>query len=92
RPKKNSGSTTSETKSRAIAPKAPKFRDAVSLESKLRVQASLETLTQLKLGEQIVSEEPKAKKKSSHSQQQDTGARPKSNLNQNQNGQNEGAQ
>lgn len=88
--KNKNGSTASETKSRATAAKAPKFRNSVSLESKSRVQASLEILTQVKSSKQSASKEPKTNKKSIQSQQQATGARPKTHINQN--GQTEGVQ
>ena len=88
--KHKNGSTASETKSRATTAKAPKIRNSVSLESKSRVQASLEILTQVKSGKLSASKEPKTTKKSTQSQQQDTGARPKTHMNQN--GQSEGAQ
>ena len=75
--KNKNGSTASESKSRATTAKAPKIRNSMSLESKSRVQASLEILTQVKSGKQLASKEPKTNKKSTQSQQQDTGARPK---------------
>ena len=88
--KHKNGSTASETKSHATTAKAPKIRNSVSLEYKSRVQASLEILTQVKSGKLSASKEPKTNKKSTQSQQQDTGARPKTHMNHN--GQSEGAQ
>ena len=88
--KHKNGSAASETKSRATIAKTPKIRNSVSLESKSRVQASLEILTQVKSGKLSASKEPKTTKKSTQSQQQVTGARPKTHMNQN--GQSEGAQ
>lgn len=81
--KNKNQSTSRESIDRAVLPKGPKPRNSVSLESKVRVQSSLETLTQLKSTKRSDSKGSQTRKKSANPNSQGAGARLKTYTNQN---------